>query len=71
MSSPAEEPRVPNDVGAEADQTARPQLKKFPYGDGESAAYYLINRMPPDEFNKMLDLLIQHRNSNSQAAPAH
>ncbi|MFD2284191.1 ParB/RepB/Spo0J family partition protein [Streptomyces lusitanus] len=64
----ADEPRVPNDVAAEADQTARPQLKKFPYGDGESAAHYLINRMPPDEFNKMLDLLIQHRDSQATTA---
>jgi ParB family chromosome partitioning protein len=64
----AKEPRVPNDVTAEADQAPRPQLKKFPYGDGESAAYYLINRMPPDEFNKMLDLLIQHRDSQVTAA---
>jgi ParB family chromosome partitioning protein len=76
VSSPApsahghtgEEPRVHNDATAEADQTTRAQLKKFPYGDGESAAYYLINKMPPDEFNKMLDLLIQYRDSQATAA---
>ncbi|MFD8251294.1 ParB/RepB/Spo0J family partition protein [Streptomyces werraensis] len=44
-----------------ASSQARQALKKFPYGDGETAAYYLINKMPPEEFNKMLDLLVQHR----------
>ncbi|MGW4766144.1 ParB/RepB/Spo0J family partition protein [Streptomyces pseudogriseolus] len=36
-------------------------LKRFPYGDGEAAAYYLINKMPPDEFDRMLNLLVEHR----------
>nr|WP_203625076.1 ParB/RepB/Spo0J family partition protein [Streptomyces sp. SID9913] len=57
-----------SDVPDQAEQ-ARPALKKFPYGDGESAAYYLINKMPPDEFNRMLDLLIQHRDSQATKAP--
>ncbi len=36
-------------------------LKRFPYGDGEAAAYYLINKMPPDEFDRMLNLLVEYR----------
>ncbi|MFJ9668769.1 ParB/RepB/Spo0J family partition protein [Streptomyces sp. NPDC101219] len=57
-----------SDVPDQAEQT-RPALKRFPYGDGESAAYYLINKMPPDEFNRMLDLLIQHRDSQATKTP--
>jgi ParB family chromosome partitioning protein len=37
------------------------QLKRFPYEDGASAAMYLIHKMPPNEFDKMLDRLIKHR----------
>ncbi|MEV6741351.1 hypothetical protein AB0N14_32350 [Streptomyces sp. NPDC051104] len=44
------------------------QLKRFPYEDGADAAYFLIRKMPPDEFNKMLDLLIKHRDSQVAAA---
>ncbi|MFD9984042.1 ParB/RepB/Spo0J family partition protein [Streptomyces massasporeus] len=35
--------------------------KRFPYEDGVSAAQHLIHKMPPDEFDKMLDRLIKHR----------
>ncbi|GGN45382.1 ParB/RepB/Spo0J family partition protein [Streptomyces fuscichromogenes] len=58
---PVPEPRSHNDEPVEGDQVAEQQLKRFPYGDGASAAVYLIHKMPPDEFNTMLDLLIKHR----------
>ncbi|MFD5952009.1 ParB/RepB/Spo0J family partition protein [Streptomyces collinus] len=44
------------------------QPKRFPYEDGESAAMYLIHNMPPDEFDKMLDELIKHRESRAVSA---
>ncbi|MFE1250812.1 ParB/RepB/Spo0J family partition protein [Streptomyces sp. NPDC058735] len=44
------------------------QPKRFPYEDGVSAAWYLIHRMPPEEFDKMLDLLIKHRDSQAASA---
>ncbi|MFI5672227.1 ParB/RepB/Spo0J family partition protein [Streptomyces sp. NPDC051704] len=37
------------------------QPKLFPYRDGADAARYLIQKMPTDEFDKMLDLLNKHR----------
>jgi ParB family chromosome partitioning protein len=40
----------------------------FPYRDGTSAAHHLISGMPPGEFDKMLDLLIQHRDRLGTAA---
>ncbi|MET9819957.1 ParB/RepB/Spo0J family partition protein [Streptomyces sp. NPDC006355] len=46
----------------------QPQAQRFPYEDGESAAMYLIHKMPPDEFNKMLDRLIRHRDSQAASA---
>ncbi|MFJ4152693.1 ParB/RepB/Spo0J family partition protein [Streptomyces galbus] len=45
--------------------TSGPQPKKFPYDNGAEAAYFLIRRMPPAEFDKMLALLIQHRDSQA------
>lgn len=42
---------------AAADQ---PPVKRFPYNDGLSAAEYLIHKMPPDEFGKMLSKLNTH-----------
>ncbi|MET9914445.1 ParB/RepB/Spo0J family partition protein [Streptomyces sp. NPDC006476] len=42
-------------------------LKRFPYADGESAAMYLIARMPPEEFDKMLAMLIKHKDSQAAA----
>jgi ParB family transcriptional regulator, chromosome partitioning protein len=41
------------------------QPKLFPYGDGAEAALHLIHKMPRDEFNKMLDMLIKHRDSQA------
>ncbi|MFF4935316.1 hypothetical protein ACFY2H_41825 [Streptomyces griseofuscus] len=43
-------------------------LKRFPYEDGVYAAQLLTHNMPPDEFDKMLDLLLNHR--DGQATPA-
>ncbi|MFH8342744.1 ParB/RepB/Spo0J family partition protein [Streptomyces sp. AM6-12] len=41
------------------------QPKRFPYENGTDAAYFLIHKMPPQEFDKMLDLLIKHRDSQA------
>ncbi|MDX5565785.1 ParB/RepB/Spo0J family partition protein [Streptomyces sp. ID05-04B] len=57
-SVPAQATTVPAADGAE-DQ----KPKRFPYEDGVYAAQHLIHKMPPAEFSKMLDLLIQHRDS--------
>ncbi|UXX98080.1 ParB/RepB/Spo0J family partition protein (plasmid) [Streptomyces sp. AD2-2] len=62
------EPRPHDDAQASDDQSDGKQPKLFPYEDGVDAAMCLINRMPPDEFNKMLNLLIKHRNSHIAAA---
>lgn len=42
--------------------------KLFPYEDGVDAARFLILKMPPDEFNKMLDLLNRHRERQAVSA---
>lgn len=62
-------PSVPvQTAAAEAGVNVREQqLKRFPYQDGAEAAWFLIQKMPPDEFNKMLDLLIKHRDSQAVA----
>lgn len=55
------EPSVPAQGAATAptpDVDSQP--KRFPYDDGVTAAQYLIHKMPPEEFGKMLDLLIAH-----------
>ncbi|GAA2426470.1 ParB/RepB/Spo0J family partition protein [Streptomyces coeruleofuscus] len=44
------------------------QPKRFPYEDGVTAALHLIHKMPPDEFDKMLDRLIKHRDSQAVSA---
>ncbi|MGY4928515.1 ParB/RepB/Spo0J family partition protein [Streptomyces sp. 900105755] len=62
------EPRSNHDERADEDSAAGRRQRLFPYGDGGDAAMHLIKKMPPDEFNKMLDLLIKHR--DSQAATA-
>lgn len=62
------EPRSHKDVSAGDDQSTGQQLKRFPYGDGVSAAQHLIHKMPPDEFNRMLDLLIKHKESQVAAS---
>jgi ParB family chromosome partitioning protein len=53
------------EIGADAGSQ---QLKRFPYTNGVDAAHLLIHKMPPDEFNKMLDLLIKYGNSQVTAA---
>ncbi|MEU0632279.1 hypothetical protein [Streptomyces sp. NPDC005989] len=56
-------------TAAEATASAEGQQpRRFPYEDGAYAAQHLIHKMPADEFNKMLDLLIKHR--DSQTVPA-
>jgi ParB family chromosome partitioning protein len=58
------EPRSRNgETQAVVVQTAGQPMKRFPYEDGVSAAQHLIRKMPEDEFNKMVDLLVQHRGS--------
>ncbi|MFJ3728511.1 ParB/RepB/Spo0J family partition protein [Streptomyces sp. NPDC090045] len=42
--------------------------KLFPYEDGVDAARFLILKMPPDEFNKMLDVLNRHRERQAVSA---
>ncbi|MFB7083095.1 hypothetical protein [Streptomyces sp. NPDC056308] len=41
------------------------QPRRFPYGDLAYAAQHLIHKMLAGEFNKMLDLLIEHRDSQT------
>jgi ParB family chromosome partitioning protein len=45
----------------------QPARKRFPYEDGQAAAQYLIHRMPPDEFDKMLGLLLDHQVERADA----
>ncbi|WP_333738242.1 ParB/RepB/Spo0J family partition protein [Streptomyces sp. IBSBF 2806] len=61
-SVPAQGPTAEVTAGA-----GEQKPKRFPYEDGVYAAQHLIYKMPPEEFNKMLDLLIKHR--DSQAVP--
>ncbi|MFF4052827.1 ParB/RepB/Spo0J family partition protein [Streptomyces chartreusis] len=60
-------PSVPEQTAAGRGATDQ-QPKRFPYRDGAEAALHLIHKMPTDEFSKMLDLLIKHR--ESQNVPA-
>ncbi|WP_328884659.1 ParB/RepB/Spo0J family partition protein [Streptomyces sp. NBC_00299] len=66
----ADTPSVPvQSTATEAVASARDQQpKRFPYQDGTEAAWFLIRKMPPDEFNKMLDLLIEHRDNQAVSA---
>ncbi|MFG2577488.1 ParB/RepB/Spo0J family partition protein [Streptomyces sp. NPDC048481] len=71
-SSPPFQPSVPAQ-GPTAEGTAGPTAgeqkpKRFPYEDGVYAAQHLIYKMPPEEFNKMLDLLIKHRDTQGVSA---
>ncbi|MCZ9339881.1 hypothetical protein NGM37_19150, partial [Streptomyces sp. TRM76130] len=61
-------PSVPLQATADETATGRQQPKRFPYENGVYAAQHLIHKMPPDEFDKMLDLLLQHRDSQSVRA---
>ncbi|MFF6815937.1 ParB/RepB/Spo0J family partition protein [Streptomyces sp. NPDC012403] len=59
-------PSVPEQATAPAAAAgAGEQPKRFPYDDGVYAAQHLIHKMPPEEFNKMLDLLVKHRDSHT------
>ncbi|MFC8424111.1 ParB/RepB/Spo0J family partition protein [Streptomyces sp. NPDC057236] len=59
-------PSVPVQAAAPATTaSAGEQPKRFPYQDGVYAAQHLIHKMPPEEFDKMLDLLIKHRESHT------
>ncbi|MFF9819033.1 ParB/RepB/Spo0J family partition protein [Streptomyces sp. NPDC014006] len=60
---------LPAQVAPEApgEQSADRLPKRFPYDDGVSAAQYLIHKMPADEFDTMLSLLIKHRDSRVTA----
>lgn len=64
-------PSVPEQITA-AEATGgtgvRQQPKLFPYNDGMLVAQLLIHKMPPEEFRKMLDQLIRHR--DGQVVPA-
>jgi ParB family chromosome partitioning protein len=42
-------------------------LKKFSYDDAESAAYFIINRMPDAVFDKLLELMNEHYLKRSNA----
>ncbi|MEH0557504.1 ParB/RepB/Spo0J family partition protein [Streptomyces sp. B21-101] len=57
---PAQAPTLEGTAGAEDHKPRR-----FPYEDGVYAAQHLIHKMPPNEFSKMLDLLIHHRDSQA------
>ncbi|MFJ9351734.1 ParB/RepB/Spo0J family partition protein [Streptomyces sp. NPDC101237] len=55
------EPRSHAKERAEEDPVSERPRKLFPYNDGAEAAMYLIQKMPSAAFDKMLDLLIRHR----------
>ncbi len=61
-------PAQPTAANATAGGGEQRQAKRFPYEDGAAAAMYLIHKMPPDEFDKMLDQLIKHRDSQAASA---
>ena len=70
-SVPAQGPTAEGTAGPSGGTSANAgeqKPKRFPYEDGVYAAQHLIYKMPPEEFNKMLDLLIKHR--DSQGVPA-
>ncbi|MFF7795616.1 ParB/RepB/Spo0J family partition protein [Streptomyces sp. NPDC007991] len=57
----------PREAPPATEAPGRPVLKKFPYDDGRSAAGYLIERMPPQEFDRMLELLLEHQMKKREA----
>ncbi|MGP3943715.1 hypothetical protein [Streptomyces sp. 6N106] len=57
-------PSVPGQTATES-AAGKEQPKRFPYQNGAEAALHLIHKMPPSEFNKRVDLLIKHRDSQS------
>jgi ParB family chromosome partitioning protein len=52
---------IPEPREAATEPPGQPVLRKFPYDDGRSAAGFLIERMPPQEFQTMLELLLEHQ----------
>ena len=56
--SPAPVPSPP--VASDGPEAEERKPKRFPYHDGADAAWHLINRMPVDEFKKMLDACNEH-----------
>ncbi|MGW2690120.1 ParB/RepB/Spo0J family partition protein [Streptomyces sp. NPDC001414] len=62
------EPRAHTDERAEEGSASEQPRKLFPYSDGVDAAMHLIRKMPRDEFTKMLDLLIKHREGSAGTA---
>ncbi|MEU8936272.1 ParB/RepB/Spo0J family partition protein [Streptomyces sp. NPDC048409] len=62
------EPRSHADERAEEGSASEQPRRLFPYSDGVDAAMHLIQKMPPGEFTKMLDLLIKHREGQTSAA---
>lgn len=59
------EPRTHGDVPAGRAQAVGQQPKRFPYDDGVSAAHLLMHKMPAEEFDKMVSLLVRHRDSRT------
>jgi len=63
------EPRVPEarpapqqpEQAAPAPAPADGGPRRFPYEDGRTAAQHLIVKMPPDELDKMLEMLLEHK----------
>ncbi|MGW2964987.1 ParB/RepB/Spo0J family partition protein [Streptomyces sp. NPDC001220] len=62
------EPRSHTDERAEENPASEQPRRLFPYSDGVDAAMHLIQKMAPDEFHKMLDLLIKHREGQTNTA---
>jgi ParB family chromosome partitioning protein len=50
----------PRPGGTPGQLAERPQMKRFPYEDGLTAAEHLIHKMPLEEFGKMLTRLNAH-----------
>ncbi|MGW4270789.1 ParB/RepB/Spo0J family partition protein [Streptomyces seoulensis] len=46
----------------------QPAPKRFPYDDGLAVAHLLIHKMPPDQLDKVSDLLNDHRSKQAAAA---
>lgn len=44
------------------------QPKRFPYEDGWLVAELLIRKMPPAEFDKMLDTLIKYKEDQTASS---
>jgi ParB family chromosome partitioning protein len=58
----------PRDADGLEESADRPTLKRFPYNDGLEAAQHLIHKMSDEEFDKMHDVLSEHRAKRSANA---